>query len=126
MTIEEIIEVIKTEDLEKIGKIWNYFDCSVYYPDHPHPYKNLGIVVCRGKIMKKAHNCLAFKGHKMFGYYILNRNKSLALSINYENFELSFIIFYDYTDENTIKKYFQIDYNKEKGKLEIVNVYKQS
>jgi len=125
MTIEEIIEVIKTEDLEKIGKIWNYFDCSVYYPDHPHPYKNLGIVVCRGKIMKKAHNCLAFKGHKMFEYYILNRNKSLVLSIHYENFELSFIILYIYTDVNTVKKYIHITYNKEKGKLEIVKV-KQS
>ncbi len=126
MTIEEIIEVIKTEDLEKIRKIWNYLDCSVYYPDHPHPYKNLGIVVCRGKIMKKAHNCLAFKGHKMFEYYILNRNKSLVLSIHYENFELSFMILYIYTDVNTVKKYIHVAYNKEKGKLEIVNVYKQS
>lgn len=126
MTIEEIIEIIKTRDLEKIGKIWNYFSCRVYYPDHPHPHKELGVVVCKGRIMKKAHNCIAFKGHKMFGYYILNRNKNLTLSINYENFELSFIIFYDYTDENTIKKYFHIAYNKEKRKLEVVNVYKQS
>ena len=60
----------------------------------------------------------------MFEYYILNRNKSLALSIHYENFELSFIIFYDYTDKNKVKKYFHIAYNKEKRKLEIVNVYK--
>ena len=121
MTIEEIIEIIKTEDLEKISKIWNYFDCSVYYPDHPHPYRELGIVVCRGKIMKKAHNCLAFKGPNVFEYYILNRNKSLTLSICYENFELSSIVFYVYTDEYTIKKYFRISYNKEKRKLEIVN-----
>ena len=121
MTIEEIIEIIKTEDLEKISKIWNYFDCSVYYPDHPHPYRELGIVVCRGKIMKKAHNCLAFKGPNVFEYYILNRNKSLTLSICYENFELSSIVFYVYTDEYTIKKYFRISYNKERHKLEIVN-----
>lgn len=121
MTIEEIIEIIKTEDLEKINKIWNYFDCTVYYPDHPHPYRELGIVVCKGKIMKKAHNCLAFKGPNVFEYYILNRNKSLTLSICYENFELSFIVFYVYTDEYTIKKYFRISYNKEKRKLEIVN-----
>ncbi len=124
MTIEEIIEIIKTEDLEKISKIWNHFDCTVYYPDHPHPYKELGIVVCKGRIMKKAHNCIAFKGSKMFEYYILDRNKNLTLSIHYENFELSFIIFY-YTNENRVKKYFHIAYNKEKGKLEIVNVYKQ-
>ena len=121
MTVEEIIEIIKTEDLEKISKIWNYFDCTVYYPDHPHPYRELGIVVCRGKIMKKAHNCLAFKGPNVFEYYILNRNKSLTLSICYENFELSSIVFYVYTDEYTIKKYFRISYNKEKRKLEIVN-----
>ena len=121
MTVEEIIEIIKTEDLEKIRKIWNYFDCTVYYPDHPRPYRELGIVVCRGKIMKKAHNCLAFKGPNVFEYYILNRNKSLTLSICYENFELSSIVFYVYTDEYTIKKYFRISYNKEKRKLEIVN-----
>ena len=121
MTIEEIIEIIKTEDLEKISKIWNYFDCTVYYPDHPHPYRELGIVVCRGRIMKKAHNCLAFKGPNVFEYYILNRNKSLTLSICYENFELSSIVFYVYTDEYTIKKYFRISYNKERHKLEIVN-----
>jgi hypothetical protein len=127
MKIKEMIDIVGTKDLQEIGKVWNYFDCSVYLPSHPEPYKELGVLVCRGRIIKKAHNCLIYQsllGSSDFEYFFRRYNTNTALSIHYRDHELSFILYYAYNTEGGLIEYFYVTYSKEQGKLVLVEASK--
>ena len=119
--IYEMIEAVGTKDLQKIKEIWNYFDSSVYFPDHIHPYKELGVLVCRGKVMKKAHNCVTFQSIVSRGDYDLwFKYQNNCLLVHYRNSELCYMMYYIYDDNNdTIIGHFGIYYDESANELKI-------
>jgi hypothetical protein len=120
MKIQKMIDTVGTKNLQEIDKIWNYFNCTVYHPNHPKPYKELGVLVCRGRVMKKAHNCTVYQslvGSGDFEYYFRRYNTNTAISIHYRNFELSFILYFTYNTEGDVIDYFYVTYSKEQNRL---------
>ena len=118
MKIQEMIEAVGTKDLQEIGKIWNFFDCNVSFPDLIHPYKELGVLVCRGRIIKKAHNCIIHQSVLGRGDYDYSFNyQNICFSVYYRNFELFSMMYCAYNNDKKPVEYLYIFYDN--GELRI-------